>query len=168
MIKGTHCGSFMAVLNGGKYDVMVNAANCRGPMGRGIAGALRKYGGEDIQLDAIRTCSKNDPNPGDVYVTTAGKLPVRYIMHACVMKEPGGDTSYEIVKAAFKTLLKLAARDNLKIVCTAFGTGVGCLDPVKVAKIMYEEAKGSKVEVTFVDLDDRFIDELNKLIAKGI
>ncbi len=63
-------------------DALVNAANNHLRMGAGVAGAIRKAGGKEIEEEAIR---KGPISVGEVVDTGAGKLPVKYIIHAAVM-----------------------------------------------------------------------------------
>jgi O-acetyl-ADP-ribose deacetylase (regulator of RNase III) len=152
-------------------DALVNAANGTGPMGRGIAGAIKHHGGIEIQSEAIKACNNLDPQPGSTYVTSSGKLQnrgIKKIIHAVVMKLPGGYTDYNIVRKAFFQTLYTATNENVNVLgCTAFGTGVGCLNPIEVAKIMYNVAfeYESKIEkIIFADFNEEFISTLKGLI----
>ena len=146
-------------------DSIINAANGIGPMGAGIAGAIRKYGGKEIQNDAFRVCNELDPMEGDAYSTISGKLKnigVKRIIHAVTMKQPGGDTSLDICKNAFNNALKLAKSLEIKkIGCTALGTGIGGLDPIEVAKVMVNVAKQyNDIDIIFIDFNDSFINTI--------
>ena len=173
MIKA-HKGNVFDYLEKENIDTLFNAANGIGPMGCGIAGAIRKHGGMEIQEEAIRVCATNNPLPGEAYVTGSGKLSkygVSKIIHAVTMRNPGGITSYGVVEKAFKSALVLSK--NLKshiICCTALGTGVGGLSPIIVAKIMYNTALYFSVglDIIFIDLDEQFINSLGTFIEKDM
>jgi len=60
----------------------VNAANNRLLMGAGVAGAIKRRGGQEIEDEGVR----KGPIPvGEAAVTGAGKLKARYVIHAVVM-----------------------------------------------------------------------------------
>ena len=103
-------------------DALVNAANNHLWMGAGVAGAIKKAGGREIEEEAV----KKGPIPvGEVVVTGAGRLPVKYIIHAAVM---GQDlqTGAEIIEQATRNSLRKADELGLKsIAFPALGTGVG-------------------------------------------
>jgi O-acetyl-ADP-ribose deacetylase (regulator of RNase III) len=114
-------------------DALVNAANNHLWMGAGIAGAIKKAGGREIEEEAV----KKGPIPvGEVVVTSAGRLPVKYIIHAAVM---GQDlqTGAEIIKRATRNSLRKADELGLKsIAFPALGTGVGGFSLEECAAIM--------------------------------
>ena len=153
-------------------DGIMNAANGTGPMGRGIAGAIKKHGGRAIQTDAFRACKELNPQTGEAYSTISGDLissGVKRIIHAVTMKAPGGPTSIEIVGRAFEAAILLAKKEGIqRLGCTALGTGVGRLDPVEVSKTMIKIAvthtgnvtAQSDFNIIFVDMDSFFINSL--------
>ncbi len=149
-----------------QLDGIMNAANGKGPMGKGIAGAIKRAGGDSIQIDAYVVCKRQDPQEGEAYSTIAGILEekgIKRIIHAVTMKQPAGRTSVEICGKAFESALKLAEKEGItKLGCTALGTGVGGLDAREIARVMVPHAIESKVDVLFMDFDDDFIDEVKK------
>lgn len=59
-----------------EVDAIVNAANDRLRMGRGVAGAIKRKGGQIIEDEAVR----QGPIPvGEAVVTTAGTLKAKYV-----------------------------------------------------------------------------------------
>ena len=136
-----------------------NAANGIGPMGAGVAKAIRDAGGISIQQEAFLVCSKSDYQPGDIYITKAGLLPYKEIFHLVTMKYPGGKTSYEVVEKCLLNLINIMRLKNVtKIALPALGTGIGRLDVVKVSEI-YKNILGSVQDLEFiiVDIDPVFI-----------
>ncbi|HDQ92848.1 MAG TPA: Appr-1-p processing protein, partial [Synergistetes bacterium] len=65
-------------------DAIVNAANSALWMGSGVAGAIKRLGGESIESEAME---KAPVSSGEAFVTGAGNLKVEYIIHAAVMGE---------------------------------------------------------------------------------
>lgn len=142
-------------------DYIVNAANGVGPMGSGIAGAIRKAGGKVIQDEAFVQCRKLDPQPTEIYMTNAGSLPYNKIVHLVTMKNPGGETSYNIVRDCLKSLVRFCelSPHMKKVGLPALGTGVGALDKGEVARIFKEELEKSEVLFVVVDIDEEFINK---------
>ncbi|MGX1901865.1 macro domain-containing protein [Thermolongibacillus altinsuensis] len=136
-----------------------NAANGIGPMGGGVAAAIRRAGGKEIETEAIKVCKEQNPMPGDLYVTHAGTLPYEGIIHLVTMKEPAGTTSYDIVKTCLQNLVAYCQEHGIqKVVLPALGTGVGKLDKAKVAAIFKEVLEPVKdIEFIVVDIDQEFI-----------
>jgi O-acetyl-ADP-ribose deacetylase (regulator of RNase III) len=167
-----YIGNLFDYITTEKIDTILNAANGRGPMGHGIAGAIRRQGGSLVQKDAMDVCRRFKPTEGTAYKTISGdleKFGVKRIIHAVTMLKPGGKTSYDIVEKAFDSALKMAVEESsTKIACTALGTGVGKLDPEKVALIMYNIALKyiDKIDIVFIDIDPVFINKLEGLIQE--
>lgn len=114
-------------------DAIVNAANNRLWMGAGVAGAIKRAGGQEIEDEAI----KKGPIPvGEAAVTGAGRLKARYVIHAAAM---GQDlkTDADKIRAATMNSLKRADELGLKTIAfPALGTGVGGFPLDEAAKIM--------------------------------
>ncbi len=140
-------------------DVIVNPANSLGIMGGGVAGVIRRQGGEEIEKEAMMKA----PIPiGKAILTTSGKLSFKGVIHSPTMEQPAVKTSVEEVKKAVKAALELA--DELCFKSIAFpgmGTGVGGLNKEVAARAMIEEIrnfKSSSLErVVLVDVDEEMI-----------
>ena len=144
-----------------KACVIVNAANGLGPMGGGVAYALKRAGGKVIEEEALQVCKKTDPQVGDVYVTTAGKLDAEYVFHAVTMKKPAQASNLEIVKKCLASLIKKARAMGVKtMVIPALATGVGGVPKKDVARVFKEVLKDIKdIDITVMDIDEEFIKE---------
>jgi O-acetyl-ADP-ribose deacetylase (regulator of RNase III) len=137
-------------------DAIVNAANNHLWMGAGVAGAIKRKGGKEIEVEAM----KQGPIPvGEAVVTSAGKLKAKYVIHAAVM---GQDltTREEYIKYATLNSLKWAEELKIEsIAFPAFGTGVGGFPIEEGARVMLEQvrdfSRNAKYlkEVTFVLFD---------------
>ena len=119
-----------------ELDALVNAANNRLWMGGGVAGALKRAGGKEIEAEAV----KKGPLPiGEAVVTGAGKLKARYVIHAAVM---GQDLKTDAEKVRQATRNSLLRGDELGIKSIAFpalGTGVGGFPLDDCARVMIGE-----------------------------
>jgi len=114
-------------------DAVANAANDRLWMGAGVAGALKRTGGDEIEREAV---AKGPIALGDAVATGAGRLPARWVIHAAVM---GQDlrTSAEAIESATRRTLEVA--DELgaeSLALPAFGTGVGGFPLDECARLM--------------------------------
>jgi O-acetyl-ADP-ribose deacetylase len=119
-------------------DAIANAANDRLWMGAGVAGAIKRAGGEEIEREAV---AKGPIAVGDAVATGAGRLPARWVIHAAVM---GQDlrTSAGAISAATRSALEVA--DGLgaeSLALPAFGTGVGGFPLTECARLMVAEAR---------------------------
>ena len=157
-----------------RADGIVNAGNGRGPMGAGVAGAIRRAGGKSVQDDAIRVCKAAGWfKEGDCYVSISGELAksgVKAIYHAVTMDFPGGRTSLDTVGKALRNTLERAVQDGIKrIAVPGLGTGIGALPKKAVAITMVRVASSysGKIEVVFADVDSEFIDYINEAISTG-
>ncbi len=107
-----------------KAEAIVNAAGEDLVMGGGVAGAILRAGGYEIQEE----CNKLAPiKAGEAVITTAGKLQARYVIHA-VGPRWGEGNEEEKLKSALVNSLKLAEKHRLKsIVFPAISSGIfGC------------------------------------------
>ena len=119
-------------------DGIVNAANNHFWMGAGVAGAIRRKGGEQIEREAV---ARGPVEIGQAVETSAGSLPHKYVLHAAVM---GQDltTNADYVRMATQNALALAEKLRLQsIVMPALGTGVGQFPIDQCARVMIREVR---------------------------
>ena len=122
-----------------KVDAIVNAANSLLIMGGGVAGAILRTGGNEIQQEA----NKKAPVPvGKAVATTAGKLKAKYVIHAPTMERPAMPTSKQNVKLATRGALECARQLGIaSIAFPGMGTGIGGLNLEEAAEVMVAEIK---------------------------
>lgn len=140
-----------------EVDAVVNAANNHLWMGAGVAGAIKRKGGKEIETEAV----EKGPIPiGEAIVTGAGKLKATYVIHAAVM---GQNLRTDQKWIGDATLNSLKRAEELKLESIAFpalGTGVGGFPMDKCGEVMISEAreflKGSRhlKKVLFVLFDN--------------
>jgi O-acetyl-ADP-ribose deacetylase (regulator of RNase III) len=121
-----------------EVDAIANAANTELRHGGGVAAAISRAGGPDVQ----RESSERAPiGLGEAVETTAGEMPCRWVIHAATM-ELGGPTSAEIIERATRATLEKA--DELgcgSVALVAFGTGVGGFPLDEAARLMVRAAR---------------------------
>ncbi len=151
-----------------EVDAIVNPANSLGYMGGGVAGVIKRFGGDEIEREAL---SKAPIPVGSAVLTTAGRLRFRGVIHAPTMEEPAMRTTEEKVRKATRAALKLA--DDLRFGSVAFpgmGTGVGRVPKDVAARAMVEEIKNFRPtclrKVVLVDLDEEMVKEWEKALGE--
>jgi O-acetyl-ADP-ribose deacetylase (regulator of RNase III) len=137
-------------------DVIVNAANSDLWMGSGVAGAIKRMGGEDIEREAM---SLGPIRPGEAVITSGGNLRARYVIH-CAGMTPGGRATFRNVASSVQSALSIASEHNIRsIAFPAIGAGVGSLSESESAKAIvtgivdYSKAAKSVKEITLVGLN---------------
>ena len=121
-----------------EVDAIANAANTQLKHGGGVAGAISRAGGPEVQ----RESDERAPiGLGEAAETTAGDMPARWVIHAATM-ELGGPTSAEIIERATRsTLAKAEELGCGSLALVAFGTGVGGFPVAEAARLMVGVAR---------------------------
>ncbi|HEV8536226.1 MAG TPA: macro domain-containing protein [Candidatus Limnocylindria bacterium] len=130
-------------------DAVVNAANTELWMGSGVAGALKRRGGEAVEREAV---TQGPIALGEAVRTPAGGLPNHHVIHAAAMgyrpedeevsKRAGSRSSADIIRRA--TLRSLALADEAgdqSIGFPALATGVGGFPIDECARVMIAAAR---------------------------
>jgi O-acetyl-ADP-ribose deacetylase len=119
-------------------DAITNAANTELKHGGGVAAAIARAGGPDVQRES------NEKAPiglGEAVETTAGDMPARYVIHAATM-ELGGPTSADIIDRATRSALRKADELGCRsLALVAFGTGVGGFSLDEAARLMVDAVR---------------------------
>jgi O-acetyl-ADP-ribose deacetylase (regulator of RNase III) len=117
-------------------DAIVNAANNDLILGGGVAGAIRRRGGEEIQQE----CNAAGPVPvGGAAITGGGCLKARFVIHAASM-QLGGGTTATALRSSTAHSLRIAAQRGLKsLAFPAIGTGIAGFPMRDCAEIMLGE-----------------------------
>ncbi len=129
-------------------DAIANAANTELKHGGGVAAAISRAAGPDLQ----RESDERAPiGLGEAVATAGGELPARWVIHAATM-ELGGPTSAQIIRDATAATLRRAEELGCRsLALVAFGTGVGGFPVEEAAHIEVDEvrrhlAAGSRLE----------------------
>ncbi len=119
-------------------DAIVNAANSYLQHGGGVAGAIVKKGGKVIQDESNKI---GFVPVGGAAITTAGKLPARFVIHAVGPKMGEGDEENKLKKAV-QSVLKLSSEKGFKsISMPAISSGIFGFPKDKCAEILIGESK---------------------------
>jgi len=149
-----------------KADAIVNAANNELVMGGGVAGAIKRKGGQGIEDEAVK---KGPIEIGEAVATSAGQLPAKFVIHAATM---GMDFKTDEIKIRNACRNSLTVAEELKISSVAFpalGCGVGGFPLLAAAKIMSQEVyrhlretKSNLKEIIFCLYDQEAFEVFNK------
>jgi O-acetyl-ADP-ribose deacetylase (regulator of RNase III) len=137
-------------------DAIVNAANNDLILGGGVAGAIRRKGGDEIQ----RQCTEIGTIPvGYAAITGGGRLKARHVIHAASM-QLGGGTTANALRQSIAHSLRLAEEHGIKTIAfPAVGTGVAGFPMQECAEVMLGETSRhlsgeSNLETVFFVLFD--------------
>ena len=121
-------------------DALVNAAGTSLRMGSGVAGALRRNGGEELNDAAM---ARGPIDLGEVAVTDAYRLDADYVIHAAAMPHYGdGQATEGSIRDATRNALEAAdERGCESLVLPALGSGVAGFDLREGARLIAEEIR---------------------------
>jgi O-acetyl-ADP-ribose deacetylase (regulator of RNase III) len=114
-------------------DAIVNAANAQLILGGGVAGAIRRKGGPEIQAECNKT---GGTFVGGAVITTGGNLKAKHVIHAVGPRMGEGDEDVKLKNATLNSL-KVADENHLKSISfPAISTGIFGFPIGRCAEIM--------------------------------
>jgi O-acetyl-ADP-ribose deacetylase (regulator of RNase III) len=141
-------------------DVIVNAANESLVGGGGVDGAIHGAGGPEIMADLERRYGRDRHCPtGEAVISTAGRLPAKYVVHAVGPRWSGGaPDEKQLLASAYWRSLELAEDVGAESVAFPsistgiYGYPIDLAAPIALATIRDELAAspGSVRRVVFV------------------
>lgn len=118
-------------------DAIVNAANAQLILGGGVAGAIRKKGGPEIEKQCARI---GGTHVGGAVITAGGNLKARHVIHAVGPRIGEGDEDQKLRNATLNSL-KVAEGEGLQsIAFPAISTGIFGFPIQRCADIMLKTA----------------------------
>lgn len=146
-----------------KVDAIVNAANTSLLGGGGVDGAIHRAGGPAIleECRAIRAKQGGCPT-GEAVITTAGKLPAKYVIHTVgPVWVNGNKGERELLANCYRNSLQVAVENGVKsIAFPNISTGIYHFPKPEAATIAIETVQrfiandNSLKEIFFVCFDD--------------
>jgi O-acetyl-ADP-ribose deacetylase (regulator of RNase III) len=120
-----------------RVDAIVNAANAELQHGGGVAAAIARKGGPQIQAESDAWVQEHGPvRHAEPAYTRAGNLPCRYVIHAVGPVWGAGDEDAKL-SAAVAGSLSLAEQLGLASVAfPAISTGIFGFPKARAARIM--------------------------------
>ena len=140
-----------------RVDAIVNAANSALAHGGGVAGAIVRRGGREIQAesDALAPVAV-----GGAVVTGAGRLPCRFVIHAVGPRWGEGDEESALRRAVRSSLARAEELGLVSLALPAISTGIfgypkreGCSVIVQEAAERMRAAGCSLCLVRLVSID---------------
>jgi O-acetyl-ADP-ribose deacetylase (regulator of RNase III) len=118
-------------------DAIVNAANSALAHGGGVAGAIARKGGSQIQEESVRWVQEHGPvRHAEPAYTRAGRLPCRYVIHAVGPVWGEGDEDAKL-SAAVSGSLALADQLRLaSLALPAISTGIFGFPKARAARLI--------------------------------
>jgi O-acetyl-ADP-ribose deacetylase (regulator of RNase III) len=118
-------------------EAIVNAANSSLVLGGGVAGAIRRAGGESIQEE----CLKLAPiEVGQAVMTGAGRLKARFVIHAVGPVWGEGDEDDKLRRATANSLRLAEERRLTSIAFPAVSAGIFDFPLERCSRIMLSAA----------------------------
>jgi O-acetyl-ADP-ribose deacetylase len=151
-------------------DAIVNAANSYLQHGGGVAGAIVRKGGQIIQDESDRI---GFVPVGHAAVTSAGRLPSKFVIHAVGPKMGEGDEDNKLLSAVRSSLLLASDRGFKSISLPAISSGIFGFPKDRCAEILVKEVlrylkdnPGTSLNVVeFCVFDNMTLDHLKKMFA---
>ena len=127
-----------------EVDAIVNAANSSLMGGGGVDGAIHRAGGKQILEECKEIVAEHGPCPtGKAVITTAGKMPAKYVIHTVGPVWYGGkDNEEEKLADCYTNSLELASETNCESVAFPnISTGVYHFPKEKAAEIAVKSVR---------------------------
>lgn len=162
----TEAGQTMRIVQGDiteeQVEAIVNAANERLAHGGGVAGAIARRGGPEIQRESDAWVRQHGPVPtGSAAITGAGDLPARYVIHAVGPVWGSGDEDTKLARAVRSALQMAEEKEITSLSLPAISTGIFGFPKERAAEIILrtiaeflEENPGGNVRQVHVCLYD--------------
>lgn len=156
-------------------DAIVNAANSSLLGGGGVDGAIHRAGGPAILEECIQIRNRQGGcKIGEAVITTAGRLPAKYVIHTVGPVWQGGrNRERELLSNCYRNVLELALEHGIKTLAFPnISTGIYRFPKAEAAALALEAVQAfvashpdALEEISFVCYDDenfRLYEELMK------
>lgn len=115
-----------------EVDAIVSPASTSLWMATGVAGAIKRQGGDAIEYEAVR---QGPARLGDAVVTDGGQLAARWVIHAVSLDEAHRTDSAAIDRAVRNAFARVRELGAETLAIPALGTGVGGFPMAEAARI---------------------------------
>lgn len=135
-------------------DAIVNAANSSLMGGGGVDGAIHRAGGPEILEDCRKIVARQGGCPtGEAVITTAGKLPAKFVIHTVGPVWNGGHKNEDKLLAnCYLNSLRIAVQNNCKTIAfPCISTGVYGYPMDKAAEIAVQTVKEFLAKTDYIE-----------------
>lgn len=159
-------------------EAIVNAANEWLQHGGGVAGAIRRQGGEVIQQESDAWVQEHGPvYPGSAAITGGGRLAAGYVIHAVGPVWGSGNDEQKLARAVYSALSLAESRQLKSIAIPGISSGIFGGPKAICARIIIQTTLDylaqhpatSLQEVRFCNIDHQtattFVQEAQKLLT---
>jgi O-acetyl-ADP-ribose deacetylase (regulator of RNase III) len=135
-IHGVEVELVLGDITNERTDAIVNAANSRLAGGGGVDGAIHRAGGPSIMEETCAKYPDGCPTGGAV-ITGAGKLPVKFVIHAVgPVYRDGKHGEPQFLASAYRSSLEVAVEAGCRsIAFPSLSTGAYCYPVADAAPI---------------------------------
>ena len=145
-----------------KVDAIINAANAQLAHGDGVAGAIVRVGGREIQAESNAWVREHGPVSHErPAITNAGRLPCRYVIHAVGPVWGEGDEDAKLRSAVIGSLALADERALTSLALPAISTGIFGFPKDRGARVILDaivdyfadefDSSLSEVRITLID-----------------
>lgn len=121
-----------------EVDALVSPANVSLWMSTGVAGAIKRRGGDEIEFAAVRQAPVSR---GDAIVTDGGSLAARWVIHAVSLDGARRTDAATIERAVRNAFARARELGVTTLAIPALGTGVGGFPLDEAARITVAAAR---------------------------
>lgn len=115
-----------------EVDAIVSPASTSLWMATGVAGAIKRQGGEEIEFAAVR---QGPASLGDAVITGGGSLAARWVIHAVSIDNARRTDSATIDRAVRNAFARARELGVETLAIPALGTGVGGFPMIECARV---------------------------------
>ena len=154
-------------------DAIVNAANSSLLGGGGVDGAIHRAGGPDILEECRKIVARQGGcKTGEAVITTAGKMPAKFVIHTVGPVWNGGiRNEEELLARCYSNALQLAVGNGCRTIAFPnISTGIYGFPKEKAAQISVQAVRNylreneDDMQVTFVCFDEENYLHLARLL----
>jgi O-acetyl-ADP-ribose deacetylase (regulator of RNase III) len=121
-----------------EVDAIVSPASTSLWMSTGVAGELKRIGGDQIEFAAVRQAPVAI---GDAVVTPAGRLAARVVIHAVSLERDRRTSAAAIDRAARSTMARVRELGLASVAFPALGTGIGGFPLEEAAQVAVDAVR---------------------------
>jgi len=121
-----------------EVDAIVSPAATSLWMSTGIAGEIKRVGGDDIEFAAVRQAPVT---LGDAVVTQAGRLAAKVVIHAVSLERDRRTSASAIDRAARSAMARVRELGLASVAFPALGTGIGGFPIDEAAQIAVDAVR---------------------------